>query len=84
MLTDTSSCGDCKQSHPKLFMVQDDLWVWHIAGSDLLCLPCAEQRLGRPFQEGDFKLRPVNDWVFEAFGSGLRPVASTSSESVAR
>ncbi len=71
-----SHCGDCKHSSPKLFMVQDELWVWHIAGPGLLCLHCAEQRLGRPFQEMDFKLCPANDWVLEAFGSGLRPATS--------
>ena len=70
-----SHCGDCKHPDPKMFMVQDDLWVWHIGGPDLLCLPCAERRLGRPFREVDFKLCPANDWVFEAFGSGLRPAA---------
>ena len=75
-----SHCGDCKQASPKLFMVQDDLWVWHIAGPDLLCIHCAEQRLGRPFQKSDFKLCSVNNWVFKAFASGLWPATWNERE----
>ena len=39
----------------------DDLWVWHIAGPDILCLSCAEGRLGRCFTPRDFKRVPAND-----------------------
>ncbi len=58
-------CGDCAEPHPRLFMVQDDLWVWSIRGPELLCSPCAERRLGRLFTKADFQAVPVNDWVFE-------------------
>ena len=68
------SCGDCKDPCPRVFMVQDDLWVWHIQGPDILCLWCAEKRLGRPFTPFDFTDCPANLWVFEAFrGDGLVP-----------
>jgi hypothetical protein len=60
-------CGDCKAENPKVFVVQDDLWCWHIPGPNLLCLLCAEKRLGRRFTPGDFKRVPANDWVFDAF-----------------
>jgi hypothetical protein len=53
--------------------VLDDLWVWHIAGPDILCLSCAEVRLGRCFTPRDFKRVPANDWLFEAFKSGVPP-----------
>ncbi len=59
-----SHCGDCKHPSPKLFMVQDEPWVWHIAGPGLLCLHCAEQRPGRPFQESDFSsVRPMTGYL---------------------
>lgn len=49
-------------------MVNDDLWVWRISGPNLLCLECAEIRLGRAFTAHNFKRDlPVNDWVFAAF-----------------
>ena len=66
-------CGDCMAENPKVFVVQDDLWCWHISGPDTLCLLCAEKRLGRPFAQKDFKRVPANDWVFEAFGIGVLP-----------
>ena len=62
-----TSCGDCMAENPKVFVVQDDLWCWHIAGPNLLCLLCAEKRLGRRFTPGDFKPIPPNAWVFETF-----------------
>jgi hypothetical protein len=43
-------CGDCLAENPKIFVVQDDLWCWHIPGLDFLCLSCVEKRLGRPFR----------------------------------
>jgi|GEM_PF-4129951 len=61
-------CGDCKRPNPAPFMVNDDLWVWRISGPNLLCLECAEIRLGRAFTAHNFKRDlPVNDWVFAAF-----------------
>jgi hypothetical protein len=48
-------CGDCMAENPKIFVVQDDLWCWHIPGPDFLCLSCVEKRLGRPFRIEDFK-----------------------------
>ena len=70
--TSTRQCDDCAETNPRLFMVRDDLWVWAIPGPDLLCLTCAEKRLGRPFVKEDFELDlPVNQWVFEAFAARL-------------
>jgi hypothetical protein len=61
-------CGDCKMQNPRFFAVHDDLWCWHIPGPDLLCLSCAQVRLGRPFTLADFKPGiPVNEWVIAAF-----------------
>jgi hypothetical protein len=68
-----SVCGDCGVENPRMFAVLDDLWVWHIAGPDVLCLSCAEVRLGRCFTPRDFKRVPANDWLFEAFKSGVPP-----------
>jgi len=67
-------CGDCMAENPKVFVVQDDLWCWHIPGPNLLCLLCAEKRLGRPFTPGDFKPIPANAWVFETFSAGTQRV----------
>jgi hypothetical protein len=60
-------CGDCGIENPRVFVVQDDLWCWHISGPDTLCRLCAEKRLGRRFTPGDFKPIPANTWVFETF-----------------
>ncbi|MBB5060294.1 hypothetical protein HDF16_005030 [Granulicella aggregans] len=52
-------------------MVNDDLWVWHISGPDLLCFDWAEIRLGRAFTVHDLKKDlPLNDWVVAAFREG--------------
>jgi hypothetical protein len=66
-------CGDCMAENPQVFVVQDDLWCWHIPGHNLLCLLCAEKRLERPFTPGDFKPIPTNAWVFETFRGGTQP-----------
>jgi hypothetical protein len=68
-------CGDCLAENPKIFVVQDDLWCWHIPGPDFLCLSCVEKRLGRPFRIEDFKRVPANDWVFAAFSVGNHPAS---------
>jgi hypothetical protein len=73
---DSYACGDCHRP-PNLFMVHDDLWVWHIPGPDLLCLACAQRRLGRAFVAEDFKAGPgMNAWIFEAFERGEDPTCS--------
>jgi hypothetical protein len=55
-------------------MVHDDLWVWHIPGPNVLCLRCAEKRLGRAFVASDFRADlPVNAWIVDAFSCGIDP-----------
>ena len=54
-----------KQPNLKLFVIKDDLWVWHIPGPDLLCFSCAEKALGRPFQAEDFNPLAINRWVLD-------------------
>ena len=66
-------CDDCNTENPKVFVVHDDLWCWHISGPDTLCLLCAEKRLGRRFTPGDFKPIPANTWAFETLGEGTQP-----------
>ena len=70
-------CWNCKQPYPKLFVIKDDLWVWHIPGPDLLCFSCAEKALGRPFQAEDFKPLAINRWVLDLLDK--RPIKGHSA-----
>ena len=61
-------CPDCGQQANQIamFMVREDLWT-EITNAEppidtrqVLCMSCAEKRLGRGIQEGDLTQAPVN------------------------
>ena len=71
----TSNCADCAVGTMTLgeyYMVRDRVWEqawrgrrksWHgqIAGQEILCIGCLEQRIGRTLMASDFIDAPVND-----------------------
>lgn len=57
-------CIDCDidtYTNQQYYMLSDDLWQRiHPAIDGMLCLPCAERRLGRQLTRSDFKDLPIN------------------------
>jgi hypothetical protein len=57
-------CMDCDVDtyvNEQFYMLKDRLWRRINPSIDgMLCLRCAETRLGRPLHRGDFKTLPVN------------------------
>lgn len=59
-------CFDCKVDTIDrartwdYYMVRDDLWQAVGVGTDMLCLGCFAQRLGRPLEASDFTQAPIN------------------------
>jgi hypothetical protein len=57
-------CVDCDAdtyANEQFYMLKDRLWKRINPSIDgMLCLPCAEKRLGRPLSRRDFKKVPVN------------------------
>ena len=59
-------CLDCKidtidRTRPwDYYMVHNDLWQVAGVGTDMLCLGCFAQRLGRPLEASDFTPAPIN------------------------
>jgi hypothetical protein len=57
-------CMDCSadtNKHEQYYALKDRLWRRiNPAVDGMLCLPCAEKRLGRPLSRPDFKDVPVN------------------------
>lgn len=59
-------CLDCKidtidRARPwDYYMLRDDLWQTVGVGTDMLCLGCFAQRLGRPLEASDFTQAPIN------------------------
>jgi hypothetical protein len=47
-------CNDCGETQPKLFMLKHELWLSIAKKQELLCLTCAEHRLGRKLTMDDF------------------------------
>ncbi len=57
----------------EMYMVKDEVWrqawagrrksCWHdqVPGTDILCIGCLEQRIGRRLVSGDFTDAPIND-----------------------
>lgn len=62
------ACDDCRADvHGKQFMVQDALWTKISRGKEpcILCILCAEKRLGRRFEVEDFQSVPANaPWIY--------------------
>lgn len=67
----TSSCRDCKQFNPDMFMLKDKIWNNITTKNErkkviLLCLACVIHRLGRPITYNDFyKNIPINQIVIQ-------------------
>lgn len=69
-------CRDCGSRDFEMFMVKDELWakIWPGYAKELkaiknpkkrhgvLCLPCAEKRLGRKITEEDQNLPNASTW----------------------
>ena len=59
-------CLDCKVDTIDrartwdFYMVRNDLWQAVGVGTDMLCLGCFAQRLGRPLEASDFTPAPIN------------------------
>jgi hypothetical protein len=57
-------CMDCDADtyvSEQYYALKDRLWKRINPAIDgMLCLPCAEKRLGRPLSRRDFKNKPVN------------------------
>ena len=67
-------CADC-QAYGHGYMLHDEVWA-KIASPAVkyLCLPCAEERIGRLFGPEDFKDAPINVPVLHAYSMGMRKV----------
>lgn len=54
-------CGADTYVNEQYYMLKNRLWKRiHPLMDGMLCLPCAEKRLGRPLSRRDFKKSPVN------------------------
>lgn len=64
-------CIDCSVNtllNGEYYMIKDVLWkVINPALHGMLCITCAEKRLGRSFEKSDFKDVPVNDPALSVF-----------------
>ena len=58
-------CVDCDVDtyvNEHFYMLQDELWARIAPDVDgMLCLDCAEKRLGRPLNSSDFSQMPINE-----------------------
>ena len=63
-------CMDCDVDtyvNEQYYMLKDRLWKRINPSVDgMLCLPCAEKRLGRPLSRKDFKDVPLNTYQARA------------------
>src|SRR5262245_59046254 len=75
-------CGKDTDSSQEYYMLHDDLWrqlVRRPHRKGMLCLDCAERRLGRDLNAADFKNVPVNAQqakVCPALARRLSPVTA--------
>jgi hypothetical protein len=53
-------CKVCLELFPKMFMVQDKLWLKHFKATDIVCLKCFIEKIERPLKLKDFKSVPLN------------------------
>ena len=58
------NCLDCdKDDWSPHYMLQDDVWLEiHPDGDGILCLECAEKRMGRPFTVDEFYMGPMKSF----------------------
>ena len=56
-------CG-CFRYEAAYYMVSDAIWKQINGGTDLLCLYCLTQRLGRKLTRDDFSSAPCNTPIF--------------------
>lgn len=63
------ACQACRREHHLDYMLTDDVWRIVSGGAGLLCLPCAGERLGRPFRPDDFTPAPINASIRYVMGA---------------
>ncbi|MGE8063879.1 hypothetical protein [Pseudomonas sp. NPDC089569] len=81
------ACQDCPQDTlgGDYYMVHNDLWNRaHPNGHGMLCLPCLENRVGRPLQVSDFTDAPINSQrrIAEFCGDGAERAIAKLPDSI--
>jgi hypothetical protein len=93
-----SACADCglgTLTAGEWYMINDGVWeqawlgrrkTWHgrVAGQEVLCIGCLEQRLGRTLVASDFSDMLVNDPDKENVSERLRHRLSAYQDTLSR